>query len=115
LTTLKQNGILGCNYKCHFRTKKLNYEDKHSDIYRIDVCEYFIICQNESLTRIISVPSYPNIVVHEIRSRWISIHWTIPEITFIRSFDILRNQSQVANVNKTRNTYTYINVLPNQV
>lgn len=39
-TILNYNGILGCNYQCYFITKKINYLDKYSTNYTMQLREY---------------------------------------------------------------------------
>jgi hypothetical protein len=38
-TTLNYKGIRGCNYQCYFITKKLNYLEKYSTNYTMQLCE----------------------------------------------------------------------------
>ncbi|CAF1139955.1 unnamed protein product [Adineta steineri] len=75
-TQLNLKGIPGCDYECSFITEKANYTSKNSQVYNFSI-----------------FPSKPNISDHKQGSRWISINWTISEVTYIQSFNIFSNTS----------------------
>jgi hypothetical protein len=65
------------------------------------------------------VPPTPKLNEKGKSSGWISVTWTINEITNIQSFDIYRNGSIIANLNKlnfsssdTIFSYNYTNLEP---
>ncbi|CAF4878302.1 unnamed protein product [Rotaria sp. Silwood1] len=96
-TSLYFVGIRGCNYKCHFVTKKYNYNNAISNEYRW-----------------IFFPPKSNLFEYGKGSRWILIRWTINEFAYIQSFDLFINQNRILNIDNSTFSYNCTNLLPNR-
>jgi len=47
-------------------------------------------------------------------SRWISIGWTYNDEVYVKSFQLLLNETQIGSVDKGMSSYNYTKLLPNQ-
>ncbi|CAF1568769.1 unnamed protein product [Rotaria magnacalcarata] len=92
------NGVLGCDYKCHFVTKKYNYIDTISPEYKFTF-----------------LPPKPSLLIYSIGSRWIYIAWQLAEITYIQFFTLLVNQSPSRNIDKSTFLYNLTGLSPNSL
>ncbi|CAM2716895.1 unnamed protein product [Rotaria socialis] len=89
-------GVLGCDYKCHFVTKKYNYIDAISPEYKFTF-----------------LPPKPSLFIYSIGSRWIDIAWPLTEITYIQSFILLVNQIRSINIDNSAFRYNLTGLSPN--
>jgi hypothetical protein len=115
-STFIHNGTLGCNYKCYFITKKTGYTDKSSNSSKMDLCEYLYKLIDEYLMMVDLVPPQPKIDRPVIRSRSISIGWSIPEPdrVYMKYFTLYRNDIPFVNVSTSMVAYDYTQLFPNR-
>ncbi|CAF0988795.1 unnamed protein product [Rotaria sordida] len=97
ITTLENDGNLGCNYQCYFITKKSNYSNKFSKNFTMDI-----------------FPPTPNLSLNSKTSRSITVKWAISQPAYVECFELLLNQTQSVNLSKTTFSYTWKELLPNR-
>ncbi|CAF2053371.1 unnamed protein product [Rotaria magnacalcarata] len=75
-TNLETNGTRGCDYNCSFTTRKMHYSEAISQSINISLH-----------------PPIPMIKENRTGSRWMHLNWTIDENSYIKSFNLFKNET----------------------